>query len=366
MRLVVSLSVLLLVAILTGYVCSHLWRIVPGGVPWKATVVGLFVLWVFGMFAGFLLMEHLPVKLAVVQYEVGNTWLIAFLYLFLLCIFADTAVLLHLLPKEYLRDSALGLGVAAGILTLIIVFGGIHYHHKYRVEMTVSTQKPLEKPHTIVLASDLHLGYHNRKAELARWVDIINTENPDLVLFGGDIVDMSLRPVLEGNYGEEFRRIGAPAYTVLGNHEYYGDRAGAEKFFEESGIQLLKDTVVRFQGVDIIGRNDRTNRGRADLATLAEGLEGFTLLLDHQPNDLEEAEDLGIDFQFSGHTHRGQVWPISWITEAIFDVAWGPAKRGNTQYYVSSGLGIWGPKVRIGTRSEYLVLHIEPEMPLED
>ena len=58
------------------------------------------------------------------------------------------------------------------------------------------------------------------------------------------------------------------------------------------------------------------------------------------------------------HTHRGQFWPLSWITDAMYEKSWGHHKRGNTRYYISSGLGIWGPKIRIGTRSEYLVLHI--------
>ena len=90
-------------------------------------------------------------------------------------------------------------------------------------------------------------------------------------------------------------------------------------------------------------------------------VDGFTLLLDHQPADLGEAEAAGVDFQFSGHTHRGQVWPVSWITDAIFEKSWGHYRRGTTQYYISSGLGIWGAKIRIGSRSEYLVLEITPD-----
>jgi predicted MPP superfamily phosphohydrolase len=75
---------------------------------------------------------------------------------------------------------------------------------------------------------------------------------------------------------------------------------------------------------------------------------------------LEEAQKAGIDFQFSGHTHRGQVWPLSWITDALYECSFGPLRKGDTDYYVSSGLGIWGGRFRIGTRSEYLVLTIEP------
>lgn len=345
-----------LILALTGYVGWHLWRVSPQG--WKLAVLGVFVLWMASLFVGFAVNDRLPMTAASVLYEVGNTWLIAFLYLLLIFLLADLATLFHLLPKVFLKDSIVGLGTVLGLVALILTLGGFHYHHKYREEMTIVTDKPLEKPLTVVLASDLHIGYHNRKPELARWVNLINAEKPDLILFGGDVIDLSLRPVIEGNFQEEFHRLEAPIMTVLGNHEFYGDLDRARQFFKDADIQLLKDSVAHFKGVDIIGRNDRTSRERADLKDLAKGLEGFTILLDHQPYHLEEAEQAGIDFQFSGHTHRGQVWPLSWATDAMYEKAWGHHRRGNTQYYVSSGLGIWGPKIRIGTRSEYLVLHM--------
>jgi len=321
-------------------------------------VVSVFVLWMASLFVGFAINDRIPMTAASVLYEVGNTWLIAFLYLLLVFIVADLASLLHVLPKTFLKDSTVGLCSVLGIVAVIITLGGFHYHHKYREEMTIVTDKQLEKPLTVVLASDLHAGYHNRKPELARWVNLINAEKPDLILFCGDVIDLSLRPVIEGNYQEEFHKLEAPVMTVLGNHEFYSNLDLAQQFFQDAGIQLLKDSVAHFKGLDIIGRNDRTSQDRADLNDLAKGLEGFTIVLDHQPYHLEEAEKAGIDFQFSGHTHRGQVWPLSWATDAMYEKAWGHHRRGNTQYYISSGLGIWGPKIRIGTRSEYLVLHI--------
>ena len=345
-----------LIIALAGYVCWHLWRITPQG--WKWVSVGVFVLWMASLFVGYAFNDRIPIKAASVLYEVGNTWLIAFLYLLLIFIVADLAAVCHLLPKTFLKDSAVGLGTVLGLVDVILTLGGIHYHHKYREELSITTTKPLEKPLTIVLASDLHIGYHNRKPELARWVDLINAEKPDLVLFGGDVIDLSLRPVTEGHYSEEFHRVEAPMMAVLGNHEFYSNVERAEQFFKDAGIQLLRDSVAHFKGVDVIGRNDRTSPERADLVNLAKGLEGFTIVLDHQPYHLEEAESAGIDYQFSGHTHRGQVWPLSWITDALYEKAWGHHQRGKTQYYVSSGLGIWGAKIRVGTRSEYLVLHI--------
>ena len=315
------------------------------------------------MFAGFAYTERVPVRAATVLYEVGNTWMIAFLYLLLVFLLADIASLCHLLPKTLLKDSAAGLLGAVGIVALIMTLGAIHYPHKYREELTLETDKPLEKPLTIVLASDLHVGYHNRRAELGRWVDLINAEKPDLVLIGGDIIDRSLRPVTEGCYEEEFRRLEAPVWTVLGNHETYAGLPQAEQFFEAAGIRVLKDSVAHFKGVDVIGRKDRSTPGRATLRDLADGLEGFTLVLDHQPSHLEEAEAAGVDFQFCGHTHRGQVWPISWVTDALYEKSWGHHQRGATRYYISSGIGIWGARIRIGTRSEYLVLNIRQSVP---
>ena len=130
------------------------------------------------MFAGFAYTERVPVKFATILYEVGNTWMIAFLYLLIVFLLADIASLCHLLPKTLLKDSAAGLLGAVGIVALVMTLGAIHYPHKYREELTLETDKPLEKPLTIVLASDLHIGYHNRKAELGRWVDLINAEKP--------------------------------------------------------------------------------------------------------------------------------------------------------------------------------------------
>ena len=377
------------------YVAWHLWRLAPS-LGWKIAIGCLFGLWTASFFVGFAYIEKVPMSLAVPLYEVGNTWLIALLFLLIAFVLLDLCSFCSIIPKGFLKDSWGVFGCVAGAVTILLILGGIHYHHKYREELTIKTSKPLEKPLTVVLASDLHLGYHNRKAGLGRWIDLFNAENPDLVLIGGDIIDRSLRPVLAGNYAEEFKRLSAPIFTVLGNHEYYSDVDGSEKFFREAGIGLLKDSYVDTLGIRVVGRNDRSYPCRPALWEIlqshetVEGMDSeaspaagslrfapypgkcppaadlppnqpLTILLDHQPYNLVEAEEAGIDFQFSGHTHRGQVWPISWVTDAMYEKSWGHHQRGNTRYYISSGLGIWGAKIRIGTRSEYLVLHIIPE-----
>lgn len=352
------ISILLLFLVTVTFVTWHLWCLTPGGWVPKLAVTLLFLLWMVTAFTSMGLRNRASISTITALYEIGHPWMIAYLYLLIAFLLADLGVLLRIIPKEWLTGNGYLLGGILGVVALVLLSGGIHYKHKYREELTIHTDKPLPRPLTVVLASDLHLGYSNRKEELSRWVNLIKAENPDLVLFGGDIVDIHLRPLVEGEYSTEFARIGVPIYTILGNHEYIGNEEEASKFFADAGITLLRDSVARFEGLTLIGRDDRTNRSRKPLEELADGVEGFSILLDHQPYHLEEAEKAGIDFQFSGHTHRGQVWPVSWVTDAMFEKSWGHHQRGNTRYYISSGLGIWGPKIRVGTRSEYLVLHL--------
>ena len=180
------------------------------------------------------------------------------------------------------------------------------------------------------------------------------------MLISGDIVDGNLRPLWEENVAQEFRNIKAPIYACLGNHEYIGGEQNSEKFYKDAGITLLRDSVATINGINIIGRDDRTNGHRKTLHELTKGIDKdlYTIVLDHQPYHLEQSEREGIDFQLSGHTHYGQVWPISWIEDLIYEKAYGPLTKGKTQYFVTSGIGIWGGKFRIGTQSEYLVAEL--------
>ncbi len=346
-----------------AYVLLRIWQLLPAPVFVKIAVVLAWVALLGGFFIGFARgWEWLPVPLATVAYEASNTWAIAFLYLLIAFLLLDLGRLAHIVPAGFLKGSVPGTAVVFGLIAILLPAGNLHYRHKYRETLTVTSPK-VTAPVRIVLASDLHAGYHNRKKEITRWAEMIDAEEADLVLIGGDIVDRDLKPVLEGGYAEAFRSIRAPVFACPGNHEFYAGLAGSEAFLEAAGIRLLRDEALSFGELDIIGRDDRTNPARKTLPALTEGRDTarFSILLDHQPYHLEEAEAAHVDFQFSGHTHRGQVWPLSWITDGMYEKAWGHHRRGGTRYYISSGLGIWGPKVRIGTRSEYLVLQIEPE-----
>jgi hypothetical protein len=243
-------------------------------------------------------------------------------------------------------------------LVAVFAYGYANYRHKVRVELDLRAERALPREYKIVMASDLHLGYHNMRRELARWVDMINGEKPDFILIAGDIIDMSVRPLVEEGMAEEFRRLEAPVYACPGNHEYFSGIPEARAFCKEAGIRLLNDCVADIDGVvAVVGRDDRMLRRRRPLKELVDkaGRGKYIIVLDHQPYDLDRAEACGVDFQLSGHTHRGQVWPLSWIIDRMYECSWGEYRRGRTHFYVSSGLGIWGGMFRIGTQSEYVV-----------
>lgn len=122
------------------------------------------------------------------------------------------------------------------------------------------------------------------------------------------------------------------------------------------------DSVVTLpNGIQIIGRDDRSNPKRKNLKQLMIQTDASkpTILIDHQPYKLAETEEAGIDLQFSGHTHEGQAWPLNMITKKIFEQSYGYRKWGKSQIYVSSGLSLWGPPFRIGTDSEMIVFLIK-------
>lgn len=360
------------------YTAWRVWHLLPFSIAMKWVAVGVLVMWfstIFIAFSGAL--EKMPLFAATAVYEVGFSFIFILLYLVMLFLVLDVGRLVHIVPKAWLFDNGhTSIGIFA-VMLLLFGYGNIHYNNKVREQIDIKTNKAIcsdKKRTKIVLLSDLHLGYHNRRSDFKKWVDMINAEQPDLILIAGDIIDISVRPLMEENTAEEFHRLKAPVYACLGNHEYYSNRPKARRFYREAGITLLQDSVAKIGNLCIIGRDDRTNMQRKSLAMIMEEARKkgfisdlhlgkhsneFLILLDHQPYHLEEAEQNGIDFQFSGHTHHGQVWPVSWITDVLYEKAYGLLQKGNTRYYISPGMGIWGGKFRIGTQSEYVVLTIE-------
>ena len=358
MKMMWMMAFMLLPVLAMAYIGWHVWVMLPCSWIWKSALLLVMV-------ASFSLLfltvnrkfDGLPLEVASGLYEIGTSSIFVLLYLFMLFLVLDLGRLVRVVPRAYLYNNMWTAGGIAVLMFGLFLYGNLHYKYKYREAISLTSPK-LTKTWRLVLASDLHLGYHNRRAELARWVDMINQEHPDAILIAGDIIDGSMRPLTEERMAEELHRLQAPVYACLGNHEFYAGETDAIRFYQEAGIRLLQDTCAVVGDLCIIGRDDRTNLRRKSVKDLAADVshDKYTILLDHQPYHLEKAEQAGLDFQFSGHTHHGQVWPISWITESIYECAFGAHQQGRTNYYVSSGLGIWGGKFRIGTRSEYVVL----------
>lgn len=344
-----------------AYVGWHIWVLLPLVSIWKGLILTIGVACFFMLFLSFSgTLEKLPLPLSRMLYETGATTILVLLYLVILFLALDLGRLLHFVPRSWLYANWVTTVAILGIMLTVFLCGNIHYHNKVRVSLNLQTTKPLKKDYTIVMASDLHLGYHNTRSDLTKWVNMINAEQPDLILIAGDIIDISVRPLFEEKMAEEFHRLQAPVYACLGNHEYYSNEPRAQQFYTDANIHLLKDSCVIADDLCIIGRDDRTNIHRKALRKLMQQADStkYQILLDHQPYHLGQAEQTGIEFQLSGHTHEGQIWPISWITNQLYECSWGSYQRGNTHYYISSGLGIWGGKYRIGTQSEYVVLKL--------
>ena len=223
----------------------------------------------------------------------------------------------------------------------------------------------------IAAVSDIHLGSVIRKRSMNKLSGMLKTMEPDLVLLLGDIVDGEIGPVLRGDLLKYFTcpKCNDGLFAITGNHEFIGGAKRTIPYIESKGIKILKDEVAILKGgIQLIGRLDRDSRRyygkeRLPLEELMKQVDKTkpVILLDHQPFQLADSEKNGIDLHLSGHTHNGQMWPLNLITRKIYELSYGYMKKGNTHYIVSSGFGLWGPRIRSGSRSEVLLINLSFE-----
>lgn len=330
----------------------------PGGI--KISLAVLFWLAALSIIGTMLTRNiKMPVFLSHAMYEVGTGWLIFTLYMVLFLLAFDLLKLCRV-PFNY------GFILSLIFTVVLLGYGYYNYRHPKTNIINIALDKPLAddaKPVKIVAVSDLHLGNGTGKTALKRYVKMINEQNPDLILIAGDLIDNSVVPLYTENMMEELSELKAPLgiYMVPGNHEYISGIKASAQFIQDTPIQLLRDSVVTLpNGMQLIGRDDRSNTARRSLQELMAGIDKSNpiILLDHQPYKLTESEAAGVDLQFSGHTHRGQVWPMNWVTDHIYEQSHGYRQWGNSHIYVSSGLSLWGPPFRIGTESDMAVFHL--------
>ncbi|MDR1729447.1 MAG: metallophosphoesterase [Prevotellaceae bacterium] len=366
-----SFFLLMLIITLSAnfYVFYRLWHIVPAGSIVRPLLVVFGIVMVCTFFTGMLGRGFLPVPVTSLAYKTGTSWFFICLYFLMLFLLIDLLRLTHLVQLDkFIFGNWVTFGAVTGIIAIVMIGGYFNYRHKERVELAVTVNKNTDwkKPLKIVALSDLHLGFTIGKKELEQWIELVNKENPDIVLLAGDVIDNNLEPLIEQDMTASFRKINSKygVYTALGNHEYIAGVSESLVFFRQAGITVLKDSAVLVNDeFYLVGREDKRIQNRKTLEELTGSLDHSKpiILLDHQPFHLEEAEKNKIDLQISGHTHRGQVLPISWITDHIYEQSHGYLKKGNSHIYVSSGMGIWGGKFRIGTQSEYVVIYLSSE-----
>ena len=126
--------------------------------------------------------EHLPLPVAQAAYEIGTSSLFVILYLVVVFLVFDLGRLFRLVPKTVVCHNGYTSLIVFILIFGLFLYGNMHYKNKVRVPLELKTSKPLTRTYKVVMASDLHLGYHNTRKELARWVDMINEEKPDFIL----------------------------------------------------------------------------------------------------------------------------------------------------------------------------------------
>jgi hypothetical protein len=308
---------------------------------------------------------------------IGAFYLALMVYLLLLVFLVDIVRLgnkiFHFFPSTVAEQAQKAGQIAflvVGAAALMIVVGGIinALHLRLRtLDLSIDKSAGEIRSLNIALVSDIHLGTIVRSSRLEKIVERINELKADLVLMPGDIADEDISLPEQQKMAAVLRKLQARygVFSVTGNHEYYGGLERNLTCLRQGNVRVLMDEAVKVGNCFyVLGRKDLTARQFAERRkSLAEILEGVDpqlplILLDHQPVHLEEAEQNGIDLQLSGHTHNGQLFPLNLINKFFYEDNWGYLRKGKTQYYVTCGVGTWGPPLRTASVPEIVQIRL--------
>jgi len=312
--------------------------------------------------------EYAPVRHCL---DVVSTYLLPFyLYLFLFTLAFDIFLLcnlfLKILPKDRMKSPQFRKYALLSLIfaSVTVVAGGVINFNTIRVsEYTIETPARSSKAESLKIAfvADFHIDTDTPESFIKRFVTKTNSLAPDIVLFGGDIVEgrntrdlqsrTDILKLISAKYG---------AFGVLGNHERY---RGQEKgdFFDNAGITLLRDTVVVMEDeFCLAGRLDGGSDGRKTvdelLSTAVDTLP--LIMLDHRPTEFVEVSASKTDIRLSGHTHHGQMFPINLILNKMYVLSYGYRKIENTHFFVTSGIRLWRYPVRTVGKSEIMLVNV--------
>lgn len=313
---------------------------------------------------------------------VSNYWLGILLYLLFAVLMADLICFLHfLIMKRRLKCRIAVAGGICAVTVLVLSAWGIYNAriiHVTPYDITVNKDGGRLENLNVVLAADLHLGYNIGISHMMQMVDKINDQNADIVVIAGDIFDneyealddpaelIAVLQKIQSKYG---------VYACYGNHDVeekilagftFGGNKKKESsiqmdaFLEKAGIHLLQDEAVLIEdSFYLYGRPDtqRPGRGINMRKTAVElmgelDMEKPVIVIDHEPKELQELADAGVDVDLCGHTHDGQMFPANLITAFMWENSYGYLKKDHMHTIVTSGVGLFGPNMRVGTIAE--------------
>ena len=334
----------------------------------------IFILIAFSLFLGF---APLPSGVKRIFSGIGSYWLGIFAYLLMFTALADIFVLLgrlvNMIPYPLPQDVLFVRGLAVLLLTAGVVSFGLYNANQFRVApYEIEFKEAGFNGMRIALISDLHLGAaNNLEKNLERAVKAINDLNPDIVCISGDIFNDSFNSIRDPDRAINlFRSIDAAygVYACFGNHDGGSTLSKMMEFLEDSNIRLLNDEYVIIDGrLALFGRLDASpiggsgELGRRDISAeiASVGANMPVVVMDHNPSHIDEYGS-ETDLILSGHTHRGQIFPGNLMTNAMYAANYGHYQKDGESPHVitSSGIGTWGPPMRIGSNSEIVSITI--------
>ena len=280
-----------------------------------------------------------------------------------------------MIPVSAIRKGRPYLGLntlVCAIVTLaVLLYGTINIKTIRKTEITYTSEK-ITQEHKFVFISDLHVGSSQSWDTIVKALEEIGELKPDFIVLGGDITDeYTKKEEMEDIYGY-LGNMKIPVYFVFGNHDRQPDakRAGGPFYTEEElaveitfrGITILDDSWVRISDdLVLLGREDATIPTRESVEELAERpSDAYVVCVDHSPYEKQDIIDTKADLQLSGHTHAGQLFPLQILYNIAGYDAYGKYHYGDTDLYVSSGMGGWSVPYRNEARSEYVVVNLLP------
>lgn len=353
----------------------------------------IYVLLSTSLLTGFLIKN--PKSLHRMLKIIGNYFLGIFLYTLVIILLADFGRILlkYVFHASWIhsRTAFTVAGAICALLILLLSACGI-FHAKYikttSYDVIINKTIPERTSMKVVLLADTHFGYNAGVLHARELVRKINKQKPDLVCIAGDIFDNEYDAIRNPEKLEKTLRGIKSTYGVYacwGNHDLNeeilagftfkhkdGDLSDIKdprmkKFLKDSNIHILKDESVLINDqFYVIGRKDaslteKIHETRKAPAQLTEKLDRDKpiIMIDHQPKELQELADAGVDLDLCGHTHNGQTFPGNFTIKLMWENPCGLLSKDNMTNITTSGAGVWGPAMRIGTDSEICSINIQ-------